>query len=76
MPRQAIRQATCPNCDSSEDNFDVKTKHMDIEEQTVEFDVQCTCRETGTVTMTESGIESSDNISHENASWNQEESDE
>jgi hypothetical protein len=38
--------------------------------------VRCTCGETGTVTLDPNGTTASDNISHEDAAWNKEESDE
>jgi hypothetical protein len=76
MPRQAIRQGACTECDESDDNFTVTGKEVDIEENTVGYTVRCTCGETGTVTLDPNGTTASDNISHEDAAWNKEESDE
>jgi hypothetical protein len=80
MVRQSIRQARCTNCDSDDDNYNVRDKEFTEDDDNgvcVEYDVYCRCGENATITVSENGIHSSDNVSHEDASWNkeQEESD-
>jgi len=76
MPRQCIRQGTCTNCDESEDNLTVTDKDMDVEEGTLKYITRCSCGETGAVVLDDSGIASVENIHHDDASWNQDDSDE
>ena len=76
MPRQAIRQATCTECDESEDNHTVTDKDMDIDEGSITYDTRCTCGVEGEVIVDEEGTTAGENISHDDASWNQEDDEE
>jgi len=73
MPRQCVRQATCTDCDEDEDNLTVTDTDMDIEEDELTYETRCSCGETGSVTLDTEGIASVENLSHEDASWNQDE---
>lgn len=80
MPRQAITQAEHTGCDDDRAEFTVTGDRApnigdDDAEAAIEYDVRCTCGYTGNITVGEDGITSSDEITHENASWNTEESD-
>jgi len=76
MPRQAIEQAECTQCNESEDNYTVLDSNINSEENSIVYDVRCTCGELASISIGEDGIGSSKSVSYEGASWNQEESDE
>lgn len=74
MPRDAIEQASCTECGENEDNFTVTNTELDRDDDGspfVEHDTRCECGETGTVTIDEDGTSASENISYDEASWNQ-----
>lgn len=71
MPRQCIRQATCTNCDENEDNHTVTDKDMDVDEGTLKYITRCSCGETGHVMLDGEGIASTENVHHDDASWNE-----
>jgi len=73
MPRQAIQQATCTDCGESDDNHTVTNSDIisgDDEDTRIEYSTRCECCTTGTVTIDEEGVSATDEISHEDASWN------
>lgn len=81
MPRQAIKQAEHEECDSDDSEFTVMDREFpninnDEEMNSIVYDVRCSCGDTGTITVDEEGTHASDDITYENASWNQEEDDE
>jgi len=71
MPRQAIRQATCTECGESEDNHTVTDTDMEIEDDTLTYETRCSCGVEGEVILDTEGTTAGKNISHEDASWNQ-----
>jgi len=75
MPRQAIRQATCTECDESDDNHKVTDTDMSLSENTITHTTRCNCGAEGEVTITENETIAGENISHEDASWNDEDED-
>lgn len=75
MPRQAIRQATCTECGEDEDNHTVTDTNMEVEDDTITYDTRCGCGVEGEVTIDEHGTTAGENMSHENASWNEEQDD-
>lgn len=80
MPRQAIIQADCLNCDNDNCEFTVMNRdapNMDDDGalDSIVYTVRSSCGETGEITVDEEGTHSGDGITHENASWNQDEED-
>jgi hypothetical protein len=75
MPRNCITQATCAECGENEDNYTVTTKETDIEEEEITYHARCSCGENARMTLDASGTEATDNVSYEDASWNQEDGD-
>jgi hypothetical protein len=75
MPRQAIRQATCTECGENDDNHTVTDTDMSIDDDTLTYDTRCTCGVEGEVTLDDEGTNAGENISHEDASWNEESDD-
>jgi len=71
MPRQVVRQGSCTECDEDEDNFTVTNSETSLGEDSVSYETRCTCGETGSVTIDDNGISETVNISHDNASWNE-----
>lgn len=76
MPRQAIRQATCTEFDENEDNHTVNDTTTSIEDDTITYSTRCTCGAEGEVTTDDEGTTAGENMSHEDASWSEEEDDE
>lgn len=76
MPRQAVHQAEC-DCDNDDAAFRVEeTDSPDDDQNAVIYDVRCTCGKSATIVVGEDGIAASDHVSYENASWNDDDSDE
>jgi hypothetical protein len=74
MARQTVQQGTCTGCNESDENFTITDKTIDRDDDGnpfVQYDTRCECGETGSVTINGSGISSSENVSHDNASWNE-----
>jgi hypothetical protein len=59
-------------CGENEDNHTVSNTHVDIEEDTIDYDTRCECGATGDVTIDGQGTTPGENISHDDASWNEE----
>lgn len=76
MPRQAIRQATCTECGEDEDNHTVTNKETSVEDDEITYETRCECGTEGEVTVDDEGTHAGDNISHEDASWNEEDEEE
>lgn len=75
MPRQAIQQATCENCDDDEAEFEITDKSFpdndpDDPRDAIRFEVMCDCRGEGVIVVDNQGTHSGEGINHENASWN------
>jgi len=73
MPRQAIKQAECTECDADEPSFTKTDKNFLIDDvSTVKYDITCTeCGHASTVSVDREGTNAGDGVTHENASWNQ-----
>jgi hypothetical protein len=80
MPRQAIRQATCTDCGESDGRHTVTNTEFeergDDEVQSIVYDTRCRCGTTGTVIVDEEGTHAAENVHHDDASWNTDESEE
>lgn len=75
MARQAIEQAHCTTCDDEENEFRVINSKLGDIEPSVSYNVRCSCGEEATVSIDEEGTSASDEITYENASWNQTDAD-
>jgi len=74
MARQTVQQGECTECGENDENFTVTDKTIDRDDDGrpfVQYDTRCECGEAGSVTIDESGISSSENVSHNDASWNE-----
>jgi hypothetical protein len=70
MPAQTIKQGTCTGCDESEENYTIDARA--VGENRVEYRADCDCGETAACAIgTEGIIATTDNLSVENASWNE-----
>lgn len=74
---EAVTQGVCTECEQSDDNYmQLSRDHNmpdDEDERShaeIERDLRCECGEDATVTITETGIETTGAISHEGATWN------
>lgn len=67
---QAIDQGECTDCGESDDNYSVVTR--DFKKRAIE----CDCGAMAAIVLTEEGIVTSGEISHEDASWVEDENDE
>lgn len=66
----SVEQAECESC--GEASFEINDKEMDMERDGIVYDVECGgCGETGRIAIGENGVASTDEITHENATWNQ-----
>lgn len=76
---EAITQARCTECDESDDNYSVTSRTYHDRPDTdsteewngIERELLCDCGAEATVSTTERGLETSGQISHEDASWNE-----
>jgi hypothetical protein len=73
MPRQAIEQATCTECGENESNYHSTDDTTIMGENILKYDVVCSCGEDAIIVLDTEGTHASENVSYENASWNQDE---
>lgn len=81
---QGIEQGVCTECGDGDDNYSQMSRDYDTGERkdaenvgsSITRTVRCSCGAGATVSITETGLETEGPISHENASWNQSDSEE
>lgn len=72
MPRQAIKQATCEDCNDEDNSFSVNGKvFVQHEPSPIKYDVDCDCGATGIIVVGYSGTHAGRGINHDSASWNE-----
>lgn len=78
MTRPSVDAATCTECGEHEDNFTETDYTIDMDagdenesKTEVISEVECSCGATGTIMVDSEGTHGSDNISFEDASWNE-----
>lgn len=64
---QAIIQGRCSVCEEIDDNFDVTGFDSS---SGLEYSLVCQCGEESTIRITEEGVDSTNNVSYADASWN------
>lgn len=79
MPVHAVRQAECTECGESDDNYTITHKRVgpeddEDEEPALKYQARCACGEKAAMLITEEGTRASSNVSYEDATWNEEES--
>ena len=76
MPRQAIKQATCEECDDDDAEFRVLDTSRPDDELRVDYEVECSCGHDSEISISDEGTHAGEGINHDDASWNQEDDDE
>lgn len=66
---QAVEQGSCTECDKSGDNWRVK---RDVCDNGIDRRLYCECGAFAVVRISEDGLDARRQVSHEDASWNQE----
>jgi hypothetical protein len=79
MPVEAIEQASCTECDTDDATIEREGREVSSAREEVSYITYKTkcdeCSATGGVSITEDGLRSTEELSYEDASWNQDEDD-
>lgn len=71
MPVQAVEQGTCESCGANENNYTFEDRTLAENGPMVSHTIRCECGEQALVQIGTTGICKAENVSHEDASWNQ-----
>lgn len=80
---QGVEQGECEECGENDDNYRQQSRTYnnfpedeDEEWDGIEYVVMCDCGKEASVSITDNGLTTTGPITHENASWNEDDHDE